>query len=346
MGVKNPWAFVSETGHERVTAYGIWQRRLKYDGRAIGEIFFSPHKPGRRKPMRHVRRDGTPHFAYMSASDEHAAGPGESLSHRLFKETIASLSGTRLVLNGGRGEEVITITSGEIEKEVVHADGSYFADAYVRFESKGDLGLKWSGEVYVEIHKTHEVPREKIDVLRALRLPVVEIKVPEFAEYQHPDEKTTDELEEWHRQRLKRILEGSTGFLMAKVLSDPSSAEYLEKQLGEAHRKLEELRKEAAETSSNLDVARNHERKLASRLGELEAVNDGLRKQVNSLATTLRDIKASETGLADQLRKKNAMLDDTHQQLKMLQIVGATLVAIITCLALFKLVALAKDWFA
>src|SRR5215216_3727505 len=118
MGVKNPWAFVTETGREWVTAYHVWQYRQRYGGRSIGRTFFSPHAPGRRKPMRHVDR-GTPHFAYNSAADEHAAGAGETLSHRLFKETIASLAATRLVLNCGRGEEIITFTSGETEKKIL-----------------------------------------------------------------------------------------------------------------------------------------------------------------------------------------------------------------------------------
>jgi hypothetical protein len=345
MGIKNPWAFVTETGSKRVTAYGVGKRRSLYGGRRIGKVLYSPHKPGQRKPMRHVLRDGTAYFSYMSASDEHAAGPGESLSHRLFKEVVAGLSKTRLVLNGGRGEYALTITRGEIEKEIVHPGGSYFADAYVQFESNGELGQKWSGELYIEVHKTHQVPEEKIDQLRKMRVPVVEVKLPEFAEYRCADDRTTDELEEWHRQRLKRIFEGTTGFLMATVLSDPSSVEYLEKKLGETRRALNEAKQQAVNAASALEDANGREQQLSSRVAELDRSNSGQHRQVSEMESQLRSSKANEKHLAGELQAKEALLNETSRNVKKLQVATAVAGLLIGSFVLFEMVELAKAWF-
>jgi hypothetical protein len=342
MGVKTPWAFVAETGQEWVTAYDVWQYRQRYGGRSIGKTFFSPHALGQRKPMRHVDR-GTPHFAYNSSADEHAAGAGESLSHRLFKETIARLTATRLVLDGGRGEEVITIVEGETEREIVHGATSFFADAYLRFTSAGRLGVKWSGEMYVEIHHTHAVPPDKIDALRALRLPVVEIKIPEFAEYREPEESATEELMEWHRQRLKRIFEGPKGFLMAKVLNDPSSAEYLESQLRETNLKVREVRAAAANASLHLDAALDRERDLTSRLNALTASNDILHRQVERLTTKLRETEAANRNLADNLQEKSELLDATSQERKTWKLGSVLIFAAVMAIGLLKIVLAIKS---
>lgn len=342
MGVKTPWAFVAETGQEWVTAYDVWQYRQRYGGRSIGKTFFSPHALGRRKPMRHVDR-GTPHFAYNSAADEHAAGAGESLSHRLFKETIARLTATRLVLDGGRGEEVVTIVEGETEREIVHGASSYFADAYLRFTSAGRLGVKWAGEMYVEIQHTHEVPPDKIDALRALRLPVVEIKIPEFAEYRHPEENATEELMERHRQRLKGIFESPKGFLVAKVLNDPSSAEYLESQLRETNRKMGELRTAAANASRHLDAALDRERDLASRLNTLTAGTDVLQRQVERLTTKLFATEVANTNLTNNLKRKSEQLDAMSQELKTWKLGSGLIFVAVMAISLLKIVLVVKS---
>lgn len=314
MSVSNPWAYAAPTGFERVTAWGVArERRDQYDGRSMGRTYYSPHKQGRRKPMEHVIRDGKPYFRYKNKADEQAAGTGESLAHRLFKEAIASIASTRLSL-GKHAEHRIKITHAEIEKEIVHAGGSYFADVYLQFESDDQLGLKWAGELYLEVHKAHLVPTDKIDEVRKLRVPMIEVTIPALFEYEHKDEHTTDTLEDQYRRKVKRVLEGENGFLAGKILSNPNSIEYLEAKLDEAQRarlvseqrtaaavaELADVRSKSDQFSQLLESSRAT---LASVRSDLTAAKDKADQNVTKVTELERKL-VQEVSSKAQLRKK------------------------------------------
>ena len=306
MTVQKSWAFIAATGHEKVTAWSIARLRDKqYGGRPTGDTYYSTHKEGRRRPMSHVwHRGRQPFFRYIETADEHEGGPGESLQHRLFKEAVASITRTRLQLKG-LGSHPIEVTHAELEKEIRHADGRYFADVYFCFQSESELGIKWAGELYLEIRKTHQVPGEKLRDANMLRVPMIEVDISPSLLYQYDDDQTTDAREAAYRQRIKNMLESENGFLPGIVLSNPSSAEYLQRQLDSARQQLDEAQRRATVAETALASARGQLQQLASSVAE-----------TNRLRTALDEASRAQAGAAVELtRLKNrfSSLEEARQ---------------------------------
>ncbi len=275
--VDKAWAFRSEDGPDRVSAAAVSRERAKFGGRPTGDIYFSTHKPPNRKRMKHVQKGKTSFFSYINGDVDGGDG-GESLTHRLFKEAVSGVRKTKLCL-GKSGDHDVVITHGEIEKPIQVADGTYYADAYWQFTSTSKLGIKWSGHVYIEVHKSHLVPTEKIEQLRQLGLPVVEVGVPALFEYPYSDDQTTDEREVAHIEKVRRILEG--GFLAGTVISNPSSQEFMgwemENTLIKAKEALAYVQKELSaeqgrgqEAERKLLNAENREVSLSNQIGQIK----------------------------------------------------------------------------
>jgi hypothetical protein len=321
MSVRKSWAYVSEFGRERITAWAISRERAKYDGKPLGQTYWSTHKPGRRKPVKHVQKGATAYFAYINPADAVDGGDGESLSHRLLKEAIAGLSGTTLRL-GNQGEHDITITHGETEKLIPTVEGTYYADAYLRFTSNTLLGLRWSEELYVEVHHTHAVPVDKQKELRRSRVPVVEVPLLDAFKYPHEDENTSDPREAAHLERIRNMLE--KGFLAGQVISDRRSVEFLEQEVTRLAASLREARsgweadkKSAAQTADQLALARARAAGLeksraedareiercADRLGELQQAFDAEKKKASVLSGELGKAKATIAGQRKKVRR-------------------------------------------
>jgi hypothetical protein len=305
MSVTKSWAYTTEFGFERITAWAITQERKKYGWQPLGKTYWSTHRPGQRKRLKQIQKDGTTFFAYIDPADStESNGGGESLTHELFKEALSGLHGTQLKLSRD-GEHDITITHGEMEKTISTTDATYRADVYWRFTSTTSLGLKWSDEVYVEICHTHPVEPDKQKNLRQARVPVVEILVPKTLEYAF-EETTTESLEAAHINRIRNMLQ--KGFLAGKVISNPSSVAYLEQEVVQLQQALEQAQQtETAAKRTNTEV-----------LLQLKTVSDhttALRQNIIDLTQEKEDAARMVNDLIDQLRvEKRKVQTLTHSR--------------------------------
>jgi hypothetical protein len=313
-------AYVGQTGHLRKSAYQVLAERDKrYRSGPSPEKFFSLHAEGRRKPLEHVKGPGRPFFRYGEGyEDGGPGGPGESIEHLLFKEAIASLNRTRLSLMG-HGDHRIIITHGETEKLIPGTSRAYRSDVYLRFTSEepSELDLKWSGELYIEIHKTNLVEPGKHDEVRALGIPMVEVTIPATLLYRHGGAATTDELEQKYVQWLKGVLESDRGFVQGLMLSDPNSAPYLAEKLFETQAELDYERRNLAAAATELAKYKDTNKTLRQSLTGIEETADGLslrlatseeqalthKKRVMELTQQLSTERRINAALAEQLTK-------------------------------------------
>lgn len=331
MTVGKSWAYKTEFGGEKINAWEVSQERALYGGKPLGRKYWSNHQTGLRKPVIHKELGGTTFFAYASGEGG-GGGPGESLSHKLLKRAIAEMAGTKLML-GRFGEHDIVVTHGETEKVIL--DGPYRADAYLRFTSSSPLGLKWSGEVYIEVHHTHEVPIEKQAALRSLRAPVVEVPMQTLFEYRFDDDSTTSAREEAHVNFLRNLLKD--GYLMGTVISDRRSVEYLEAILAQEQEALK------AEKAAHADVLKQLE-EAKTRIAALEQQR---RENVKTIAAnktshdelqTQLDAKVREVGeLETAQREADGTIADQRETLRMAYWIGGIVLVVSLLLLAFRL---------
>lgn len=330
------FAYTSQWGgySDKVTAKQVERRRLnEFNGQPTGQSFYSSHKPGSRKPVKHVMKGDTSFFAYINSEGGGGGVGGESLNHQLFKEALLTIETTRLslIFNSGtraQRQENITVqfTHTESEKRLLTAaEGHRCVDVFLKFKTDSHIGCKWEGELYLEVHSTHAVDAEKQTELRALSVPVVEVDIPEIFVYKFSDERTTDEREAAHKMFIKNVLEGPKGFLKCVVLSNPSSKPYLEEQvvllqktLNEQRVKSEELEATCLELSQRLEVADNalsvSEANGANVQAQLRMLNDRhtmTSRQLITASNTLveaeaayRQSRADLSQLTDALEKR------------------------------------------
>lgn len=338
-------AYVGQIGYTRKSAYTVnAERHERYRGGPSPEKFFSLHREGHRKPLEHVKGPGRPFFRYSDGHDDGGpGGPGESIEHLLYKETIASLTRTQLNLRG-KGDHRIIITHGETEKLIPGASRAYRSDVYLRFEAEepSELGLKWAGEIYIEIHKTNLVEPQKHDEMRALGIPMVEVTIPQDLLYQHGGADTTDELEQAYVKWLKAILESERGFIAGTVLSQSSSAAYLAKKLEEAQSALEHQGQQLAATTDALQKCKNTDGQLRQSLASAVSSANDLRARLYDFEERTASSAKKVIELTKQLRETQANERDLAEQLRLTQWVcfGAVLTAISVCLFV------AWRWFA
>lgn len=299
------WAYIGEFGSGRITAWAVSRERSKYGGKPLGRTYWSWHKPGKRKPVKHVQKSGSAFFAYINASDDAQGGGGESLSHRLFKDAIAGLSTTRLRL-GADSEHEITITHGETEKSIVTSGEPFYADVYLRFTSKSLLSLRWAGEVYIEVWHTHAVPVDKQKELRRLRMPVVEVRLPEIFEYSVKDEDTTDALEEAHVNRIRHVLQ--TGFLAGRVISDRRSVEFLERDVTRLNEAVADARNRQDDARREADEALKRFRDASNRIAQLEKVSAQQNETIREFTGEVEELKGKLTARDDIVNELNKKL--------------------------------------
>lgn len=292
-------AFLTPDGTEYVTAQAVGHRRNSdYGGEPTGDRYFSTHRAGHRRPVKHVMKGRSWYFAYIDGAKGGAAAGGESLQHLLFKEAFSRLNHVRLSLSlpTGKGprrwrESRISITRVEQEWKVP-GRGDYRADMYVEFTSEDDLGSKWDGKFLLEVRRSHAVDAEKQDGLRQLGIAVIEVdigRVPIYS-YATPEDKTSDVEEARYLDRIKRMLEGENGFLQAMVLSNPSSNGYLETLVRSQEKDLQVLRDREASLQSevagasarSLALEKNHGR-LSAQVKHSEELLAGVQKAAADL---------------------------------------------------------------
>ena len=336
-------AYTTEFGFEKVTAWAVRQERNKYGGQSLKKIYWSLRDPGHRKRLEHVQtKAGTTFFRYLDASySDGGDGGGESLTHELFKEALAGLSGTKLKL-GSFGEYDITITHGETEKEIQTVDGRYRADAYWHFSSGGDLGVRWSGEAYLEVHHTHAVPSHKQESLRQARLPVVEVDVPQILEYPFEDEDTTDPREAAHISRIQNMLQ--KGFLAGRVISDRRSVEYLEQEVDWLEHALHQAEKDGSEAKRKGDAALQQFKTASERVASLSDTINDLTLQAksdahgfNDLAGKLAAEKAKVGTLSKSLSDANETIEVQQKEIRIFNWIFWGFFALILILCAFVL---------
>lgn len=296
--------------------------------------------PASASPSSRYRRGGATFFSYLNGADA-GDGGGESLTHRLFKEAIAGLSGTQLRLQNF-GEHAIEITHREMEKRIDTEDGPYYADVYLQFTSTTSLGLKWSGEMYVEVKSTHAVPPDKQDGLRRARLPVVEVVVPGTLEYEIADEDTTDSHEATHVRRVQNVLR--KGYLAGRIISDRSSAEYLEQEVERLGHALRQSRQDTVEAERRGNAALQRLTQAAERETRLQSTMNDLtvqEKQAVALAIDRGDKLHAESEkvrtVSQALRDANETIVVQKKELRILHGALWGLVVVMACVSIFLL---------
>lgn len=229
------WAFYKEGGEwYRIGVYaaldkengepGLWRRRT----------YYSTHFPPNVRLRMNIRKSsrGKFLFAYNPGQDAELErlGGGESLVHYLYKIAISELGQTTLRL-GNLDEEIkIQLIETQVEKRVYIGDRYYDIDVYVKFTSSSQYQLRWGGVLGIEVCNTNPVKGQKLKDLKVLGIPIIEVKANEMLAYKTPEEYSTPELEKDYIRFLKGRLEE---YLWGKVLSNPKSAEYLEKENAE-----------------------------------------------------------------------------------------------------------------
>jgi len=287
---------------EMVTAKEVeWRRLREFNGQPTGERFYSTHKPGRRLPVKHVMKDGNSFFSYIEGGGGSSSG-GESLNHLLFKEALLGLERMRLSLSSFNGQKVdvlIRIRRAEIEKKLEVAGGVRYIDVYIEFMTDHWLASKWGGKVYIEVHHSNAVDAKKQEELRGVDAPVIEVDIPEIFSYKVPEEETTDNLEQQHKARIKRILEGQSGFLRGVVLSDPNSREFLEGVVSSQREMLANLVGERNGLKQKLELSVDRlsdsleeNSRLIGQVGELKEL---LACKHNELAVAMEKIRRVES---------------------------------------------------
>ncbi|NYH26069.1 hypothetical protein [Paraburkholderia bryophila] len=347
MAVEHPWAYVNKTGPAYVSATHERTARIPHGGKSLEKTYWSAHKSGSRWPMEHVvLKTGTTFFKYKNKADATKGGPGESLSHRLFKEAISRITGTQLKLKNF-GEHQIQIQAGATEKEIVFDDGKYFADAYLRFTSATNLALRWEGEVYVEVHHKHAVPVEKQRQLRELGIPVVEVKLPEFFEYRHESDSTAKHEEE-HVAWICRTLQQG-GFLAGTVISDRRSKELLEemvreleqqllaanadrKEMQDAYKKrLEKAEEEVARLTQDTVNQRTRANQLVTRVANQEGELTDARESLKATKDNLAAAKSGAAKASELAAAASAELTALRKKLRFRLLVGGVVFAGVAC---------------
>jgi hypothetical protein len=311
-------AYTSQYGNDMVTAAQVGKlRNLKFNGQPTGIDYFSTHKPGKRKPVKHVMREGRWFFAYIEAGDKDLTEDGgESLNHLLFKEALCSLEHTTLSLyelTVGKPKKwrdaYITITDSAKEKSIARSAGdAYRADAYIEFETTDVIGVKWEGRLCLEVRHTHAVDAAKQSELRDLDVPVVEVEIPDIFTYKFEDEDTDDDKEEAHRRYIKRVLESENGFLKGTVLSNPSSKKYLEIEVDTQREQISKLKQSENKLGERLNLAEKQ-------LKEAHHVSANQSIQIQSLGAQLLDTKSKLGSANTSLTQLNQTKTSLEEQL-------------------------------
>ncbi|MBO9741519.1 hypothetical protein J7432_21595 [Xanthomonas axonopodis pv. begoniae] len=296
-------AYTSEFGSEIVTAEAISRiRHLQYNGQPTGQRYFSTHRAGKRRPVKHVMK-GRCFFAYVESGGNTSASDGETLNHLLFKEALALVQHTTLSLyrltNAKPAHWIdvpICIKKAEPEKAIERKNGlPYRADLRIEFEDDKGLGLKWEDHLYIEIRHTHAVQAEKQMELRDLEIPVVEVAIPELFTYPIADDETSDYQEEVHRQRIKAILESESGFLKCVLLSDPSSKKYLRHVANGYLSKIKSLESEVTTLRSSLAASEEKlltsAKKAANLSSQLQESQQAAEKHRSELDQASKELK-------------------------------------------------------
>lgn len=226
------WAYYESNGiFIKIGARQVIENESTEPGLWKSKVYYSTHPPDRRLKMHHKQKhNGTCFFAYNPGQDEKIAkaggGGGETLTHYLFKTAISELNTTELRINKWNDQIQINIKKAWVEHKIIHDGKSYWLDVYLEFDSESLLGVKWGRKLGIEVHYTNKVEEKyKHHVVNALEIPTVEIDISKKFKYLVDDQYSTPEKERKYIEFIKSRL---TDYMKVKVLSDPSTKEYLQ----------------------------------------------------------------------------------------------------------------------
>ncbi len=164
------------------------------------------------------------------------------------------------------------------------------------------------------LRRLHAAEKDKLDIVRSLRLPMVEVSIPKSILYEYDEETTTDEHEAAYVGRIKKMLEGSTGFLACEVLNNPSTLEYMEQQLPMLRQQLTESETARAAAEDRVQelatsVARHeeHARALTRRVVEAN-------EKASRFEESMNDAKSKASQLRNELAVRSAALKELQGQ--------------------------------
>jgi hypothetical protein len=336
MSATKGWAFLSEHGNARISAYRVKAMRDEIEGRPLGIPFWSTHRAWKRVKMKHVVKAGTPFFSYMDGEAGGGDEGGVSLSHLLYQEAIAQTPATELRL-GKYGNHKITIIEATIEKRFDLTAGSRVVDVHLKFDSDSYLAKKWEGSVCIEVHHTHAVPRKKIEDLRLARMAVVEVHLPEAFLFPHTEDETTEQLESKHIEFLVRHL---GDFIVGTVLSDPSSLEYLEEQLANAQRMLadasEKQQLQQQQIATLTESGGKHQELSVSLAGRLRTAENEIGSLKAALDVAQQDKRNVTSKAASEIQNLTQTLSLRTQKLTVASATSVLLLGVLIYVAILR----------
>jgi hypothetical protein len=288
------WAFYKEGEEWRnIGLYAALSKEKEEPGQWRRRTYYSTHSPASVRLRMHIRESskGTFSFAYNRGQEAEIErlGGGESLAHYLYKMATSELTHTILKLSNLNQDVSVQFIDAKTEKRVHIDDRYYDLDVFVKFTSQSKYQLKWNGELAIEVHNTNPVIGQKLKDLKALRLPVIEVSVNKKLAYKTPEEYSTPKLEREYIDFLKGRL---SEYLWSKVLSNPKSIDYLEKENVELIRNVKKLREQLDHSEALLEKEREHLSDSKKRLDhansaliEKDKLVSKLRAQVEGLKT-------------------------------------------------------------
>lgn len=150
---------------------------------------------------------------------------------------------------------------------------------------------------------------DKQKELRRLRMPVVEVRLPEIFEYSVKDEDTTDALEEAHVNRIRHVLQ--TGFLAGRVISDRRSFEFLERDVTRLNEAVEDARNRQDDARREADEALKRFRDASNRIAQLEKMSAQQNETIREFTGEVEELKGKLTARDEIVNELNKKLTTT-----------------------------------
>jgi hypothetical protein len=301
------WAYLSQTGLERTTAWDAARvRRRDNYGRPDGRVFFSTHRSGERYPMTLRLITGKrAHFAYIGDGPPPHAGQGESLQHSLFKQALAGLKTVTLRLKDA--DHRLSIEQGQNEALINHPSGRFYrSDTHWQFSSSTLLDKRWLGSVHVEVNHTHGIEREKAADFFSLNMAMIEVDIPEIFAFDDGEDATAEQCQRYLK-KVNHILSMPNGFLSASIRSDPISD-----VIRANEQRISDAESGASASASELRVARSEKSSLETRLSQVTGERDRLAASLSDARSKLEH----ETKGHSDLRQENNKVVGERDELK------------------------------
>lgn len=264
------WAYYHEDDSWlRIGVKTALAREKSEPGKWKSRTYYSTHADPNQRLRMHIRKSprGLPLFAYNPGqrAEIERDGGGESLTHLLYKTALSEIKSTTLKISNLGKDIEISIIDSTTEKRVWLQGRYYDIDVFYHFSSNSDFELRWGGMLGLEVHHTNPVNDTKKTDLNTLRIPVIEVDVPAKLAYLTTADNTSPERE---REYIEFVKPRLSEYLWGKMISNPKSIDYLERENAQLSAELKRIKIEAdemREENNNLHTKiRQYRRKLNS----------------------------------------------------------------------------------